>query len=155
MTYFPHDVMDIIEPDEADHPRITQSALPPYRFRRSMAAIEIALAAASAVGAVQLFADVATPPDDQLPLGLRSWAWPAVWLLATVCVPAALAAIALTRRAPSDPAVVLAATGLLGVELVVQIPFVGLSWLQLAVGLLGAGAAAKAIVARTTKEQSC
>lgn len=153
MTYFPHDVMDLVEPDEAELLRVAQPASAPstYRFRRSMTAIEIALAAAAAVGAVQLITNVATPPDDQLPYGLHSWAWPAVWLLATVCAPAAVAAVALSRRASVGPSLVLVATALLGGELLVQIPFIGLSWLQLAVGLLGACAAAMAIVARPTK----
>lgn len=153
MTYFPHDVLDLVV-DESDHLQISETgpARREYRFRRSMSAFEIVLATAALVGAVQLFADVATPPDSQLPFGLHSWVWPAVWLLATVCVPSALAAVALVRRSRSGPSFVLAATCLLGVELVVQIPFIGLSWLQLVVGLPGACAAAMAIAARTAKK---
>jgi len=150
MTYFPHDVMDIVEPTEPDLLEVgpLRPAPADYAFRRSMTVIEITLATAAAIGAVLFFADVAVPPDDQLPSGLDNWVWPAIWLIGTVCVPSAIAAIALSRRASSGPLLVLLATALLGVELVVQIPFVGLSWLQLLVALSGVSAAVMAIVAR-------
>ena len=154
MTYFPHDVLDVIEPEEPSAQQLSAAvtSLPEYAFRRSMGAIEIALAAAAAVGVVQLGAGIATPPDSQLPFGLDSWAWPAVWLFATVCVPSVVAAVALSRRARSGPSLVIVATVLLAIELLVQIPFVGLNWLQLVVALVGATAATMAVVARTTKE---
>ena len=154
MTYFPHDVMDLVQPEQLDHLPISESATAPrdYPFRRSMDVIELVLATAAAVGAIQLGAGFVTPPDSELPFGLHSWFWPAMWLLATVCVPSLLAAAALSRRAASGPALVLTATVLLAVELLVQIPFVGLSWLQLIVALLGASAAAMAVVARQARK---
>lgn len=155
MTYFPHDAMDVVEPDELRHLPVALNTTPPdYAFRRSMEAIEIGLAAAAAVGAIQLAAGVATPPDSQLPSWLHSWVWPAIWLLATVCVPSAFAAIALLRRANLGPSLVLVAAALLGIELIVQIPFVGLNWLQLVVALCGATAAAMAVVVRITTRTS-
>ena len=154
MTYFPPDLMDIVVPEELDHQQISETSAAPgdYPFRQLMNIIEIVLGAGAAAGAMQLLAGVATPPNDQLPFGLHSWTWPAVWLLATVCVPSVVAAVALSRRSASGPALVLVATVLLGVELLVQIPFIGLSWLQLVVGMLGASAAGMAIVARRMKE---
>lgn len=149
MTYFPHDVLDMVEAT----PLEVSTTAPPrteYAFRRSMGVIEVVLAAAATVGVVQLLADVGAPPDSDIPFGLHSWIWPAIWLLVMVLLPSAHAAFALLRRWGSGPALVLMASALLAVELLVQIPFVGPSWLQLGVGLLGASAATMAVRARAS-----
>jgi hypothetical protein len=147
MTYFPHDVMDIMEHETAV-PAESADAVSPYPFRRAMGVIETVLAIAAGVGVVQLAAGIATPPDAQLPPGLHSWAIPAVWLFATVFLPSTAAAVALFNRARSAPDLVLVATVALGAELVVQIPFLGWSWLQLVVGIAAVAAAVLAWRAR-------
>lgn len=123
----------------------TRTDLP---LRRTFIGAESALAVAGAAGAVQLAAGVATPPVESLPFGLRSWVLPGAWLFATVAVPSASAAVLAWRRSPRTPTAVLVGSALLGVELVVQIPFVGPSPLQAvfgaaAIGLAGAGIYAK------------
>jgi hypothetical protein len=116
-----------------------------YPLRRTIIGVEAALALAGAAGAVQLVAGVATPPDSALPMGLTSWALPGAWLFATVAA-AALAA----RRSPHAPTAVLVGSGLLALELVVQIPFVGPSALQAVFGTVAAGLAGIGIHARRT-----
>lgn len=149
MSYFPHDTMDIVQPDEPELLEETQIVGPArYPFRWSMNVIEMLLAIGSGIGAALLIADVGTPPDSDLPLDLHGWTLPAVWLLVMVFLPSVVAVLAVSKRDPSGPAAVLGASALLGVELLVQIPFVGLSWLQLIAAVLGASAAAMAVVAR-------
>ena len=86
--------------------------------------------------------------SDLEPLGLESWKLPAVWLLCSVGIPSTVALVSAVRRHPRTPEVVLAASGLLLVEVAVQIPFVGPSTLQavfggVALGLGGLGLAAR------------
>jgi hypothetical protein len=83
-------------------------------------------------------------------LGLDSWKLPAVWLLVSVAVPSGVALLAALRRWPRTPEIVLAASGLLLLEVVVQIPFVGPSLLQLVMGVIAVVVGALAWHARTT-----
>ena len=78
---------------------------------------------------------MAPPLSDIEPIGLNSWRLPALWLTATVAVPAAVAAVAAARHHPKTPELVIAAGGLLLLEVTSQIPFVGPSPLQ---GIFGA-----------------
>jgi hypothetical protein len=104
------------------------------------------LSLAGAAGAVQLIAGVATPPvDDLAPLGLSSWVLPGIWLMMSVAVPSAVATVALRRRSPRAGALALLVAVLLGIELAVQIPFVGFSVLQLVLSLVGVVIAALAL----------
>src|SRR5690242_17681566 len=102
-------------------------------------------------GGVMLMAGSGTPPVEWLaPLGLSSWVLPGVWLTASVAVPSGTAAYLAFRRAPRTPTAVFVASGLLGVELLVQIPFLGVNGLQAAMALIGATAAGLAWAARGT-----
>lgn len=144
MTYFPHDLLDLTEHVDVieSSPEMETSG---DAFRRSIGVIETVLAIGSAAGAGMLMAGVATPPDGDLPSGLASWVLPGLWLLATVCLPATVATIAVAQRRSWAPIAVLIAAAALAVELVVQIPFVGTNWLQAGVALLGATAAGLAV----------
>lgn len=87
------------------------------------------------VGGGQLLTGTFTPPIADLEsLGLRSWALPGLWLLASVAVPCAAAALLAWRRSPRYPRAAVAAGLLLALELAVQIPFVGLDPLQAVMG---------------------
>ena len=109
-------------------------------WRKTLAGLESALALAALAGSIQLAAGIATPPDSDLPPGLSSWALPAAWLFATVAVPSGAPALAAWRRDARTPRLVVIASAALALELVVQIPFLGFSWLQ-------AGCAAVALMA--------
>ena len=86
------------------------------------------LAVAGLVGTWQLMSGAATPPvSDLAPLGLSSWTWPGLWLFGSVVVPWFVAVIACVGRRRATPLIVLVACGLLVLELVVQVPFIGLS----------------------------
>ena len=74
--------------------------------------------------------------DDLEPLGLTSWVLPGIWLFASVAVPCVTASVLALRRRPTAPLAAVAAGGLLAVELLVQIPFVGLNPLQALFGLV-------------------
>ena len=119
-----------------------------YPLRRTLMASESLLAVAGGAGAVQLAAGVATPPPESLPPGLTTWRLPAAWLLGTVAVPAGAAAVLAWRRSPHAPTAVIASSILLGLELAVQIPFVGRSRLQAAFGAVALGLAAGGVYAR-------
>lgn len=120
------------------------------RFRVTLTLLMVVLALAGGEGAIQLIAGVATPPlDDLEPLGLTSWVLPGVWLMGSVAVPSAAAAVALLRNSPIAVRLALLAAGLLAVELVVQIPFVGLSALQLVLGAVDALVVLLALKVRT------
>jgi hypothetical protein len=109
------------------------------------------MAVAALGGGVMLAANLGAPPVEWLePLGLSSWVLPGVWLTASVAVPSAAAACLAVRRSPLTPPAVLVASALLGVELLVQIPFVGVNGLQGAMALVGATAAGLAWHARRT-----
>ncbi len=98
-------------------------------------AVESALAVSGLAGAIQLWEGMYAPPITNLePLGLDTWRLPAVWLFSSVAVPSSIAALAALRRRRAAPELVLAASGLLLVEVMVQIPFVGPSALQAVFG---------------------
>lgn len=115
-------------PDTATHVR-------PLTFRRTFVGVETVLAISGLAGAWQLWDGTYAPPiSDIESLGLDSWRLPAVWLFSSVAVPSTVAAVSALKRGEQTPAVVLVASGLLLVEVTVQIPFVGPSVLQAAFG---------------------
>ncbi|HEU5000639.1 MAG TPA: hypothetical protein VFT68_16995 [Lapillicoccus sp.] len=121
------------------------------RHRRSLVAIESTMAVAGLGGGIMLVSGYGTPPVEALaPLGLSSWVLPGVWLTASVAVPSALAAALAWRGSPWTPRAVMVASALLGVELLVQIPFLGVNGLQAAMALVGGTAATLAWRARQT-----
>ena len=104
-------------------------------WRRTLGWLAGVTSLAAAAGAVQLVTGVYTPPvEDLQPLGLRSWVLPGVWLGLSVTVPCAAAAWLALRREPRVGLVSVCAGLLLLLELVVQIPFVGLDPLQAVMG---------------------
>lgn len=119
-----------------------------WPLRRTLLLGEGAVSAAAAVGVLQLLAGIATPPPESLPPGLGDWTLPALWLFGTVTVPSAAAAYLAFRRSARAPQVALAATCLLLLEVIVQIPFLGLNVLQPVVALAGLGLAWTALRAR-------
>ncbi|QTE27985.1 hypothetical protein [Pengzhenrongella sicca] len=131
-----------------------RSVLPaaaPCPHRRTFITAESLVAIGGVVGAAQLVTGTVAPPvTDLAPLGLTSWVLPGVWLAATVAVPSATAAWLAWRRAPLAPTAVLAASGLLALELGVQIPFVGPSVLQAVFGAVAVGLGGLAVHARRT-----
>ena len=88
--------------------------------------------------------------DDLAPLGLDSWVLPGIWLMASVVVPSTVAAVAVWRDDRRAGSLALLAAALLGVELAVQIPFVGLSVLQVVLALVGAVVAVLAVTIMST-----
>ena len=127
------------------------SVTPTRRHRRSLVAIESTMAVAGLGGGIMLVSGYGTPPVEALaPLGLSSWVLPGVWLTASVAVPSALAAALAWRGSPWTPRAVMVASALLGVELLVQIPFLGVNGLQAAMALVGGTAATLAWRARQT-----
>lgn len=124
---------------------------PSRRHRWSMIGIESAMAVFGLGGGIMLMSGNQTPPAEALaPLGLSSWVLPGVWLTASVAVPSAAAAYLAGRGSPAAPKAVLVASALLGVELLVQIPFLGVNGLQVAMALIGGTAAVLAWRARAT-----
>jgi hypothetical protein len=124
---------------------------PSRRHRWSMIGIESAMAVFGLGGGIMLMSGNQTPPVAALaPLGLSSWVLPGVWLIASVAVPSAAAAYLAWRGSPAAAKAVLAASALLGVELLVQIPFLGVNGLQVAMALIGGTAADLAWRARAT-----
>jgi hypothetical protein len=122
-----------------DAARITSACFP---FRRTMVVVESLVGLAGLTGSIQLLAGVATPPATVFsPLGLASWTLPAGWLFLTVALPSGLAAWLAWRRSPWAPTAVLVASALLAAELLVQIPFLGFSVLQLIFGTVAIGMA--------------
>ncbi|MET0911544.1 MAG: hypothetical protein ABWZ99_18910 [Ilumatobacteraceae bacterium] len=117
--------------------------------RRTIAWSSGVLAAAGLIGTWQLVSGTATPPvSDLAPLGLTSWTLPGLWLFGTVVVPWSVAVFASVGRRPSTPLVVLVACGSVVFELVVQIPFIGPSPLQVVLGAAAGGLAWCAVDAR-------
>ena len=102
--------------------------------RRVLGAAEFFVAVAGIAGSIQLWTGTYAPPSSGLPFGLTSWVLPGFWLLATVAVPAAIAGWLVYRRARLAPVAVLVAAATMLLEVVVQIPFIGSSWLQLVFG---------------------
>jgi hypothetical protein len=123
------------------HKIVSAKAPSPIRpYRRTFVVVELLLAVCGAAGAVQLGAGLSTPPPSDLRvLGLTSWVLPGIWLLLTVAVPAAVAATLALRRSYLTPTAVTASGLLLALELLVQIPFIGLSVLQLIFGTVAFG----------------
>jgi hypothetical protein len=113
--------------------------------------VEGLVALGAIAGAQGLVTGAAAPPIEDLEsLGLTSWVLPAVWLFVSVAVPSTVAAWLAWRRSPHAPTAVLVASALLAVELLVQIPFVGPSLLQVVLGTVAIGLAGLALVARPT-----
>ncbi|HEU5484823.1 MAG TPA: hypothetical protein VFU98_07950 [Microlunatus sp.] len=123
-----------------------QAATP---YRAALVGVESFVAIAGLGGTAQLIAGIFTPPVDDLPPGLASWALPGVWLFGTVALPAAVAAWLAFRRSPYAPTAVLVAACTLALEVVVQIPFIGPSWLQVVFGGLAVALAVLAVRARS------
>jgi hypothetical protein len=111
--------------------------------------VEAVVALGGLSGTWQLWTGTFTPPVSDLePLGLDSWRLPAVWLFASVAVPSTLALAAAVRKHPRTPEIVLGASGLLLVEVTVQIPFIGPSALQAVFGGIALAMGGLALVAR-------
>jgi hypothetical protein len=118
-------------------------------FRRTFVLIESLVALGGLMGTAQLLTGTLTPPVSVLaPLGLSSWVLPGLWLFGTVAVPSVTAAVMAWRRSPLAPPVVLLASATLGLELLVQIPFLGPSVLQAVFGTIAIAMAALALRAR-------
>lgn len=101
------------------------------------------------VGTVQLATDTFTPPVSDLePLGLESWRLPAAWLFLSVAVPCAVTAWLAARDSVTAATAAVVAAALLAVELLVQIPFVGLDPLQAALGCVAVALGALGLDAR-------
>ncbi|UWZ47793.1 hypothetical protein [Dactylosporangium matsuzakiense] len=120
-------------------------------WRRTLGLVAGVTSVAAIGGAVQLITGTYTPPVSDLePVGLHSWVVPGLWLAASVAVPCACVTLLAWHRSPRVGTAAIVAGLLLGVELVVQIPFVGLDVLQAVMGivalaLLGLGFAARGI----------
>ena len=111
--------------DAMSHPPVSEGA---YRYRGVFIVVEAVIAFGAIAGTVQLIAQKGTPPVSDLDsLGLTSWTLPGVWLFVSVAVPSGAAAWLAWRRSAHAPVWVLIASGALAVELLVQIPFIGLS----------------------------
>ena len=93
------------------------------------------LSGATCLGAVagtaMLVLGEGTPPDRDLPAGLHSWVLPGLWLLVSVAVPCGVTWVLAHDRSPMAPTAALVAAGSLLLELGVQVPFVGVTLLQL------------------------
>ncbi|MFN8157965.1 MAG: hypothetical protein U0R68_11145 [Candidatus Nanopelagicales bacterium] len=121
----------------------------PYRW--VFVGVEAFVLIGAVSGVVQLWTGSFAPPVSDLePLGLDSWRLPAVWLLASVAVPSAIALVAAVRRWRRTPEIVLVASALLLVEVLVQVPFVGPSVLQVVMGTIAVVLGALAWHARRT-----
>jgi len=124
---------------------------PKRRHRRTLLTMESAMAVFGLGGGIMLISGHGTPPVEAISsLGLSSWVLPGVWLTASVAIPSALAANLASRGSPWTPRAVMVASGLLAVELLVQVPFLGVNGLQAAMALIGGTAAALAWQARRT-----
>ena len=120
-----------------------------YPFRRAIVVTETLVGLGGLAGTIQLLAGVASPPVSVLsPFGFSSWTLPAGWLFLSVAVPSGLAAWLASRRSAWAPVAVLLASALLVIELLVQIPFLGFSILQLIFGAVAIAMAVVAILAR-------
>jgi hypothetical protein len=120
----------------------------PTPHRQIFVGAESVVALAGLGGAIQLIVGFFTPPVDDLPRGLSNWVLPGCWLFGTVAVPAAVAAWLAYRRSPYAPTAVFVAACTMAIEVAVQIPFLGPSWLQAVFGGLAAVLAVLAVHAR-------
>ena len=106
-------------------------------LRRTILVLSGVTAVGAAVGVSELLTGTFTPPVRDLePLGLHSWVLPGLWLLASVGVPCSLTAWWAARDDPRAPGAAQVSALLLVVELVVQVPFVGLDPLQAVMGVV-------------------
>jgi hypothetical protein len=120
-----------------------------HPFRPTIVVVETLVGIGGLAGSIQLLAGASTPPVSVLtPLGLSSWTLPAGWLFITVAVPSGLAAWLAWRRSVWAPVAALLASALLATELIVPIPFLGLSILQLIFGTVAVGMAVLGLLAR-------
>jgi hypothetical protein len=133
----------------------TQSATPPARqattswpYRRLLMVVEGLISLSALAGSVQLMVSGGGPFDADLPLGLPNWLVSGLWLFTLVAVPAAVASWMCWRRSAHGPTAVLIASAGLGVDVAVQIPFIGLHVLQLVFGLIAVAMALLALDAR-------
>ena len=132
--------------DGIDESRSATLARP---FRKMFTLVEGLTAVGGVIGSVMLISGTGTPPVSVLqPVGLTSWVLPGLWLFATAAAPSAVAAVLAWRKSEWAPAVVLLASLTLAIELVVQIPFLGPSWLQ---ALFGAIAISMTVLALRAK----
>jgi hypothetical protein len=130
------------------HPPPGRSGVVPG-IHRGVLALALPTAVVAMVGSLQLLTGRFTPPVSDLEaLGLHSWALPGLWLAATVAVPCTVAAVLALRRSPATGSAAVVAAGLLALELVVQIPFVGPDPLQAVMGLVALGLGVTGILAR-------
>ena len=126
-----------------------EGATGPHPHRMLFVVSESVVAVGAVAGAWQLVTGTLTPPvSDLARLGLSNWVLPGLWLFTMVAIPAASSAWLAWRRSPLALTAVLCASGLLLVELVVQIPFVGPNMLQAVFGAVAVGLAAVAIQSR-------
>ena len=120
-----------------------------HPHRKVFIACESVVAMGGMAGGIQLLTGTYAPPVSDLSgLGLHSWVLPGLWLMATTTVPASIAAWFAWRRSPWAPAAVLVASATLALELLVQIPFIGPSPLQVVFGTLAVALAVLAVRAR-------
>ena len=106
-----------------DRERRVDEAGTAFPYRTFFVSTESMVALGGVAGAVQLITGTFTPPvADLAPLGLSSWVLPGLWLFSSVAVPSAAAGWLAWRRSPQAPTALLIASGLLAVELAVQIP---------------------------------
>lgn len=117
-----------------------------FPWRRTFIAVESLVAVSGVEGSWQLVTGIHVPPVSDLePLGLTSWVLPGAWLLVSVAVPSAATAWLAVRRSPLTPRAALVAAAALAVELLVQIPFVGVDPLQAVFGAIAVGMGAVAV----------
>ena len=106
-------------------------------WRRTLAWTTALTAFAALGGAGTLVSGTFTPPVSDLePLGLSSWVLPGFWLFFSVAVPCAMTAWLAWQESVLTGVAAMVAGVLLTVELVVQIPFVGLDPLQAVMGVV-------------------
>ena len=106
-----------------------------HSFRWTFVGLEAFVALGAWSGVWQLWTGTFAPPVSALePLGLTDWRLPALWLGASVAIPAGIALVAALGRLPWTPTAVLVMAVLLVIEVTVQIPFVGPSALQAVMG---------------------
>jgi len=125
---------------------VQQSTTWPYR--RVLMIAEGLIALSALAGSVQLMVAGGGPFDAELPWGLPNGLIAGLWLFSLVAVPAAVASWLCWGRSTYGPTAVLIASTGLGVDVVAQIPFVGLHVLQLVFGLIAVGMALIAVAAR-------
>jgi len=122
---------------------------PRWPHRRLLLVSECVVAVAGLGGSVMLLDGRNAPPLSAIaPLGLTSWAVPAVWLSATVPVPATVAAVLIWRRSPRAPQAVVLAGATMALEVLVQIPFIGPHPFQ---AVFGGTAVVLSLLARHTR----